>query len=89
MKIRISEIGRLPTAERAADIRTLSVATQRPLNGEVKNLEREIRAYEARHGFSSKELRQRLAEGRIEETEDVCRWLMRLKLRDRLVELRT
>lgn len=88
MKLRLSELEKLTPEKRQARVRQLAEATQRPVNGEVKDLDREIAAFEARHGMNSETLRKRLADGEIEETNDICQWLMRLTLRDRLVELR-
>lgn len=88
MKLRLSELEKLSPEKRQVRVRQLAEATQRPVNGEVKDLDREIRAFEARHGMDSDALRKGLTNGEIEETDDICQWLMRLTLRDRLVELR-
>ena len=89
VELRLSELKHLTPEHRRARVSQLSQATQKPVNGEVNDLDREIAGYEARFGMSSDAMRSQLAEGELEETEEVCRWLMRLTLRERLVELRS
>lgn len=88
MDLRLADLEKLSSEKRQDRLRQLAQASRRPVNGEVKALDAEIRAYEQRFGMDSETLKQRLSEGTVEETDDVCMWLMRLKLRDRLVELR-
>lgn len=63
----------------------LVVASRRPVNGEVSSLDRRIEEFERVFGFSSTEMRSRLSNGSLPETDAICRWLMTLSLRERLV----
>lgn len=58
-------------------------ATATP-NGEARDLEMQIQAYEKQFGVSSEQLRRELAQGKRHESWDVCKWLMLLDQRDLL-----
>lgn len=88
MHLRLADLETLSSEKRQDRLRQLAQASHRPVNGEVNALDAEIRAYEQRFKMDSETLKKRLSEGTVEETDEVCTWLMRLKLRDRLVELR-
>lgn len=84
VRLRLSELRDLPDVERSAKLRSLVEATRRPPNGEVARLDARIREREQEHGFSSAELRCRLAQGTVRETPAVCEWLMLLDLREHI-----
>ena len=55
-----------------------------PSAEKLAELDAEIKAFEAKHGFDSTEMRARLNSRALEETSDVCDWLIALDLRARL-----
>jgi len=65
----------------------LAVAASQPVNGEIREVDDQIVAFESASGMSSAVMRARLDRGEITETWDVVRWLMALDLRDRLASL--
>lgn len=69
-------------------LRQLALASQRPVGDEVKVLDQEILAYERKYNMDSQTMKNRISDGTFVESDDVCVWLMRLKLRDRLIGLR-
>lgn len=80
----VTGFSRLTSAEQEASVKALLDARQVPLNGEVRELDARIAEYQQRFGMSSDEMRGKLASGDLVETVDICRWLMLLKLRDRV-----
>jgi hypothetical protein len=80
--ISLSELARLNDADYRTRVRALVAV---PSSQKVAELEAQIRQFEKARGLNSEEMRTRLASGQLEETLDVCDWLMALKLRDRLV----
>lgn len=53
---------------------------------ELPDIEMAIRAFEAEYGCPSAEVHARIDDGRLEETEPVCRWLMLVDIRDRITK---
>ena len=84
-----AELSALPEAERALRMDALVRDARRPVNGELVVLEKRIAAFEYALGMSSAEMRARLSNGSLQETDAVCRWLMTLSLRDRLAAAKT
>ena len=64
------------------------VQSSQPLNGELRQIDESICAFEARYEMSSDEMRRRLKNSRLEHTEDICRWEMLLELRERVARAR-
>ena len=82
--IRVSDLTRMSPEDRVTAVADLARAARRAPNGEVSEIEAGIEAYEAKYGIDSDELQRQVAEGRRAETEDVCGWLMLLRLREHL-----
>jgi len=80
--VTLSELASLSEADYRVRVRSLVAV---PSSKKVAELDAQIVAFERARGFSSSEMRTRLTNGQLEETLDVCDWLMALKLRDRLV----
>jgi hypothetical protein len=80
--ISLSELASLNDVEYRSRVRSLVAV---PSSQKVVELDAEIGHFERARGFSSAEMQTRLAKGQLDETLDVCDWLMTLKLRDRLV----
>jgi len=62
----------------------LKALTPIPTELKLAQLDDQIVAYEAQHGFSSEEMLTRVSSGDLEETEQICDWLLDLDLRGRL-----
>ena len=80
--ISLSELANLNDADYRTRVRALVAV---PSVQKVAELNAQIGRFEQATGFDSAEMQTRLASGQLEETLDVCDWLMALKLRDRLV----
>jgi hypothetical protein len=80
--VSLSELAGLNDSDYRTRVRGLVAV---PSSQKVVELESEIARFERASGFTSAEMRTLLASGQLEETLDVCDWLMALKLRDRLV----
>jgi hypothetical protein len=65
--------------------RELGTAARGKPNGELRDVDSRIHAFETRFGVDSATLRSEVASGKRPETWDVCQWLMLLQERDRLV----
>jgi len=73
------------TPERQEDaVKKLVRAAHSQPNGEARNLDQQIRFFEEKFGLSSEELRRELAQGKRDESWEVCKWLMLLDQRDLL-----
>ena len=84
MRIRIATLKTMSSARQAQVLDALMTATRRsPSADELRDLDDQIGHFERAHGFSSKSLLEQLAAGAT-ETLDICRWLMLLRLRERL-----
>lgn len=84
-RIRSAELRKMTPEERDRALSDALKATRQLPNGELKAIEDEIRGFEARRGMSSEQMRLALDHGRILETNEICQWLIALRLRDRLV----
>jgi len=84
---RLTNWSKKTPAEREAILRELVRAVDQPPNGELAQLEEEIRGFEARLGMDSGTMKTRLEAGEIEETLDVCKWLMAIRLRDEIAAI--
>jgi len=83
VSLSLAELRKLPDENAAKQAREFA-AGRHQLNGEAADLEAKIRALEQIYETPSSELRNRLADGSMKETLEVCQWLMLLKIRDRL-----
>src|SRR5438132_10033559 len=84
---RLTDWSKKTPAEREQILRELVQAVNQPPNGELAELDAEVRAFETRLGMDSETMRARLDAGEIEETLDLCKWLMALRLRDEIAAL--
>lgn len=82
--VKASELNRLPSSEQEAVLRDLVEVVRSKPNGELKDLDSRIVAYEVKHGMSSEQLRRELSQGRMKESWEICQWLMLLDQRDLL-----
>jgi hypothetical protein len=82
--VSIAELKTMSAREQERRVSELIRAARSAPNGEIEELDREIRAYEQRYGLDSASLEREVAGGHRQETEDICRWLMLLRIRERL-----
>ncbi|HCF56954.1 MAG TPA: hypothetical protein DFS52_03030 [Myxococcales bacterium] len=86
-QIRDIDFRRMTPEEQKSTLRDLVGATNSAPNGELVELDNEIKAYEARRRMSSKEMLRKLEAGEIHETNEICSWLIALKVRDHLASI--
>lgn len=82
--IRLSEFAGHSAAEQEDRLADLTRGCFEPLNGDVQDLNRRIAGYETRYEMSSVTMLTLYEKQDLRETEDVCDWLMLLRLRERL-----
>ena len=82
--LRLSELYNLSPAEKANRLAALVERRNRPLSGELADLERQIAQYETRYEMSSESMSEQLGQNKIRETAEIGQWLILLDLRDRL-----
>ena len=79
--LNMQEFARMTEPERRA---ALAKVTSAPPNGALTSLHEQIARFEARYEMTSDEMRQRFAEGALEDTADTSDWLMLVKVRERV-----
>lgn len=84
--VTLSELSVMAPGQQDRRMDALVRSADRLPNGEISRLDAAILEYETRFGISTSDLRQRLADGEIDETADVCEWLMVAGVRERLVK---
>lgn len=82
--IRLSELASIPAAEQESRLAELTRGCFEPLNGDADDLNRRVAEYESRYEMSSAKMLKLYEEQALRETEDICAWLMLLRLRERL-----
>lgn len=87
MSIGSSELRKLKGARRRKALDKLAKGTRKAPNGEVRDASEVIAVYEKSHGMTSDEMRRRLEAGELEETWEICQWLLQLRRREELVRL--
>jgi hypothetical protein len=87
--VSIAELGVMSAAQQRRRVGELVRAARTPANGELAKLDAVIREYEDQHKLDTATLRRELAEGRRQETEDICHWLMLVGLREHLAKRST
>jgi hypothetical protein len=84
VELRLSDLFKLPKAERARVIDEMgALATGKP-NGQIKVLDAEIAEFEIRYEMSSEDMRAAFARGQVRDTADIANWLILLRARDRV-----
>ena len=81
--MRLTSMSKLSAEERATAVAELGRRAAAPRNGQAKDIEARIRAFEVRYEMTSKEMRRRFASGELRDTADTSRWLMLLRARER------
>lgn len=82
--IRLSELAGYSASEQEDRLADLTRGCFAPLNGDADDLNRRIADYETRYEMSSATMLKLYEEQKLRETEDICAWLMLLRLRERL-----
>jgi len=78
----------LTGAARSDALQDLVQRTQRVPNGELADAASIIALYERTHTLTSAEMLRKLDAGELQETWEICQWLLQLRRRDELVRLR-
>lgn len=85
--VRVSELQQMSPEQQEEAIQRLVQAAQSQPNGEVQELDLQIRTFEEKYGLSSEDLRRELAQGKREESWEICTWLMLIDQRAWLASL--
>lgn len=85
--VSIKDLKMMAPEDRERLMKELVLATQNAPNGELRQLEDEVEAFEKKFGFDSETMQAQLASGTLRETWEICQWLMTLRLRDDLAAL--
>lgn len=80
-----AEYRKMTPTERKAVLKAASVVLASPPNGELHDVDLEIRAFEERLNLPSETMKERVSEGSLKETWEICQWLMLLSRRERIV----
>lgn len=87
MNTRPVRVHRIASDEAA--YRTLVDAVRSAPNGELKDVERALQAFESKHKMSSEEARNRVESGELPATREIEAWMMALRVRDDLAALKS
>jgi hypothetical protein len=78
------ELQSLPVEGRVQRVlRAYGDARKQQFNGELKDIEAEIKSFEKKYHLNSEEMKLRLEQGTLDEDEGVCDWLIALYRLDR------
>jgi hypothetical protein len=86
MDVRIARVRGL--SSKPDEVKGLIAAARSVPNGEVSMVERRIAKFEATHGMSSTEMLAQVEDGRLAETSEIGAWLMALRLKGHLDNLK-
>lgn len=85
--ISIAALKVMSSTRQEEEMAELIKSTRRVPNGEMTDLDRKIRLYEAKYGMNSETMRAQVGDGTLGETPEICTWLMTIKLRERLAAI--
>jgi hypothetical protein len=85
--ISMSKLKVMSPSLRDETLAALVTSTRRLPNGELEALRKTIAFFEHKYDLSSEELKVKVAGGHLTESEEICQWLMALRMRDRLERL--
>jgi predicted neutral ceramidase superfamily lipid hydrolase len=80
----LSELVGLSEEERSRRLAELARAAFEPANGELDEVRAKVSEFEARYEMTSDRMLEKLRQGELAETSDVCDWLVLLKMREQL-----
>lgn len=85
--INLSELATMTESERMQRVSSLFQAAVNPTPEQIAEQKQEldlaIQHFEIRYGMTSDEMKQALRDGRIQESSDICSWLIKLKIQER------
>lgn len=82
--IKSADLRKMSAEEQDEAMRGLVRVARGQPNGELRELDQQIRELEEKHGLSSDDLRRELSRGKRKESWEICQWLMLLDQRDLL-----
>ena len=87
-RLRLSELHGLSPAERDEKIEEFIKAGKQITNEQaLEELTQKLDRLEEIYEITSNEMKSQLRQGFLQETQEICYWLMLLKLREKLLEL--
>jgi hypothetical protein len=78
----MTEFREMSEAQRAEAVSKLVGGAFESENGQAAELDAQIEEYERKYGLPSEHMLRKLAEGEIQETSEICSWLMLLHIRE-------
>jgi hypothetical protein len=78
--LKLSELASMNTSERAKHINRLFEDAFSPSEEQNAELTKRIAAFESKYKMSSGEMKRLLSNGELEETTEICSWLMLLEV---------
>lgn len=86
--LRLSELHGLSPEERERKIEEFVEAGKQITNEQaLEDLTQKLERFEELYEITSSEMKNQLQQGLLQETHEICCWLMLLKVRDKLLEL--
>ena len=82
--LNLTEFGVLSPTQQADCVQRWVAARSEPLNGQLAELDAKIASFETRYEMSSESMCQKLSDGSLPETADICSWQILLELRGRV-----
>lgn len=79
-KLTLSELRGAGDEERSRKLSELVEDARSPRNGQARDIDARLRAYEIQYGMTSEEMRAKFRAGKQEDTADIARWLMLLSI---------
>jgi len=80
--VAMSEFRHMSEEQRAEAVSNLVHGASESANGQAEQLDTQIEAYEHKYNLTSEDLLEMLASGELQETADICSWLMLLHIRE-------
>ncbi len=84
--VQLSELALLSVQEKSEVVnsvfRDALYPSEQRINDQVSDLEKQIKCFELQHGISSDAMRSQIIRGLLQETSEICSWLMLLNLRE-------
>lgn len=86
MKIKLSDLAQMSQDEKDAALSALTDAAKAPTTEQqISDYKAKIAVYEQKYELTSDEMRSKLSRGEIDETLEICHWLMDLTILNNLV----
>jgi hypothetical protein len=83
--MKLGQLSKMQEGERGRALGELVRAAKAKPNGQMREIDGRIRAFEIRYEMTSTEMRERFRRSELADTAEVAQWLMLVRLRERVV----